>query len=353
MAAIFAATCLLPALAAYSPILPTAGRNHIQQFQQQRTSSIAALSSPIEEDGYSRKLTSAEYTAALRVDEAEVGALMSSYGFKAERPVTLPQQGVFCTRNIDLREIKAIGYDMDYTLIDYKMVLLEERVYHYSKEFLRSRGFPVSGLRFNHELVVRGLIVDTLLGHVLKVDRFGYVRRAMHGSRVLSQDEIAEAYGGGPPIDLRESRWKFLNTLFSVSEGCLYAQLVDRLDSGQLERDSTPPFETDRCSSYEQLYRAVSKALFKAHVQGKMKAEVMQDPLRFVNVDPAYTRTLLDQRAANKKLALITNSDWVYTNTMMTATYEPFLPEGMRWSDLFDVVVVSACKPEFFSPTRR
>ena len=102
-----------------------------------------------------------------------------------------------------------------------------------------------------------------------------------------------------------------------------------------------------------QLYRAVSKALFKAHVQSKMKAEVMQDPLRFVNVDPAYTRTLLDQRAAGKKLALITNSDWIYTNTMMTATYEPYLPHGMAWADLFDVVVVSACKPEFFSTSRR
>jgi len=97
----------------------------------------------------------------------------------------------------------------------------------------------------------------------------------------------------------------------------------------------------------------VSKALFKAHVQSKMKAEVMQDPLRFVNVDPAYTRTLLDQRAAGKKLALITNSDWIYTNTMMTATYEPYLPHGMAWADLFDVVVVSACKPEFFSTSRR
>ena len=42
-----------------------------------------------------------------------------------------------------------------------------------------------------------------------------------------------------------------------------------------------------------------------------MKDEIMQDPLRFVNIDPAYTRTLLDQRAAGKKLALITNSDWV------------------------------------------
>ena len=74
-----------------------------------------------------------------------------------ESPASLPQRGVFCTRELDLRGIKGIGYDMDYTLIDYKMVLLEERVYHYSKEYLLSKGFPVSGLCFEPELVVRGL----------------------------------------------------------------------------------------------------------------------------------------------------------------------------------------------------
>ena len=175
--------------------------------------------------GAESPLSSAEYTKALLTDEAEVAMKMAKFGLTAERPAVLPQRGVFCTRALDLREIKAIGYDMDYTLIDYKMVLLEERVYHYSKEFLRSKGFPVSGLRFNHELVVRGLIVDTLHGHTLKVDRFGYVRRAMHGTRMLSRQEIVATYGNGPPIDLRDSRWRFLNTLFSVSEGCLYAQL--------------------------------------------------------------------------------------------------------------------------------
>ena len=60
-----------------------------------------------------------------------------------------------------------------------------------------------------------------------------------------------------------------------------------------------------------QLYKAVSKALFTAHVQSKMKEEIMMEPLKFVNIDPAYTRTILDQKAAGKKLALITNSDWV------------------------------------------
>ena len=123
-----------------------------------------------------------------------------------------------------------------------------------------------------------------------------------------------------PPIDLREDRWVFLNTLFSVSEGCLYAQLVDRLDSGQLFTDCKEPFDASRCSTYEQLYRAVAKALFTAHVQSTMKEEIVQSPLKFVTVDPTFTQTLLDQRAAGKKLKLITNSDWVYTNTMMRRT---------------------------------
>ena len=62
---------------------------------------------------------------------------------------------------------------------------------------------------------------------------------------------------------------------------------------------------------------------------------------------------LLDQRKAGKQLALITNSDWVYTRTLMKVSYEPFLPDGMKWWQLFDLVIVSACKPDFFSEARR
>ena len=43
----------------------------------------------------------------------------------------------------------------------------------------------------------------------------------------------------------------------------------------------------------------------------------MADPARFVNCDAAFPRTLLDQRAAGKKLCLITNSDWIYTQAVI------------------------------------
>ena len=200
----------------------------------------------------------------------ETTAMLNDLQLNARTPLDTPPRGVFCTRSLDLKDIKCIGYDMDYTLIDYKMEVWEERAYHYSKEELQAKGFPVRGLEFNAELVCRGLIIDKENGNVLKVDRFGYVRRAMHGTRMLSRAETFEEYGRDQvDVDLRSDRWSFLNTLFSVSEGCLYAQLVDRFDSGQLLAECEPPFDTSRCSNYAQLFRAVSRALFRAHVQAQ------------------------------------------------------------------------------------
>ena len=82
---------------------------------------------------------------------------------------------------------------------------------------------------------------------------------------------------------------------------------------------------------------------------GLLKAKIVADPDRFVDLDKDIAATLLDQRRARKKLALITNSDWAYTSKMMNYAVDPYCPEGTTWRDLFDVVIVSANKPRFFS----
>ena len=47
----------------------------------------------------------------------------------------------------------------------------------------------------------------------------------MHGTRMMSWQEIREAYGR-EVVNLRtEGRWVFLNTLFSVSEAVMYMQV--------------------------------------------------------------------------------------------------------------------------------
>jgi hypothetical protein len=62
---------------------------------------------------------------------------------------------------------------MDYTLIHYDVNAWEGRAYEYGLETLRQQGLPVEGLRFDPDLVIRGLIMDKEFGNLIKVDRFG------------------------------------------------------------------------------------------------------------------------------------------------------------------------------------
>ncbi len=248
------------------------------------------------------------------------------------------ERQIFCNRTLNLRAIKAIGYDMDYTLIHYRIEEWERRAYEHLRQKLIGFNWPVEHLQFDPLLIVRGLIVDTQLGNLVKANRFGYVKRAFHGTRRLSFDEQRGRYSR-ILADLNEPRFLFLNTLFSLSEACMYAQLVDLLDDGKIPG----------VLGYADLYKAVRASIDEAHMEGQLKAEIIAHPDRFVELDPDLPLAILDQRHAGKKLLLITNSEWNYTKAMMGYAFDEFLPSDMRWRDLFDVVIVSARKPSFFS----
>eukprot|EP00873_Tetraselmis_striata_P025773 jgi/Tetstr1/446037/TSEL_033639.t1 len=268
-------------------------------------------------------------------------ALLQEMGISAASPESMPNRAIFCNRALNLRSIKAIGYDMDYTLIHYNVNEWEGLSFEYGLDYLRSIGCPVEGLKFKPELAIRGLILDKKLGNLVKVDRFGFVKRAMHGTRMLNPREMYKAYGRELVKYADTSRWKFINTLFSISEAVLFSQLVDRLDSGYL-----PEYVVGR--SYMALYDLVAKAQTSTIVEGKLKQEILKDPERFVELDPETPATLLDQRNAGKQLVLITNSDFQYTEAMMQYAFNRFLPAGMTWRDLFSMVIVQANKPAFF-----
>ncbi|KAG5096685.1 hypothetical protein JHK82_046539 [Glycine max] len=287
----------------------------------------ASLDGPIEE--------------VARSEARKAEDLLQDLGIPSPSSSRNSPRGIFCSRTLNLRSISAIGYDMDYTLIHYNVMAWEGRAYDYCMENLKNMGFPVDGLAFDPDLVViRGLVIDKEKGNLVKADRFGYIKRAMHGTKMLSTRAVSEMYGR-ELVDLRkESRWEFLNTLFSVSEAVAYMQMVDRLDDGTIP--------ADLALDYKGLYKAVGKALFWAHVEGRLKSEIMSKPELFVEPDPELPLALLDQKEAGKKLLLITNSDYLYTDKMMRHSFNRFLPNDMGWRDLFDIVIVSARKPEFF-----
>ncbi len=251
---------------------------------------------------------------------------------------TDPVRGIFTNRTLNLRSIKAIGYDMDYTLIHYRTDDLERRAYEITRDRLASTGWPVDDLVFDPTSVVRGLAVDLELGNLVKATRFGYVIRASHGTRMLTYDEVRSSYSG-TLIDLSEHRYEFMNTLYSLSEGNLFAQLVDLHDAGRLPG----------VRSYHELAEAVQTALDRTHVDSTLKAEIHADPDRYVVPDPEVVRALLDQQHAGKHLMLITNANWEFADNMMQLAFDPYLPGDMTWRELFPTIIVSSGKPGFFS----
>src|ERR1700757_2020821 len=98
------------------------------------------------------------------------------------RDLSIERQ-VFCNRTLNLRSVRAIGYDMDYTLIHYHVEQWERRAYDYLKEHFLSQGWPVKNLQFQPDQVCRGLVIDTLNGNLVKANRFGFIKRAVHGTQ--------------------------------------------------------------------------------------------------------------------------------------------------------------------------
>jgi 5'-nucleotidase len=244
---------------------------------------------------------------------------------------------IYANRTLNLRTIGAIGYDMDYTLVHYHADVWEKKAYERAKDLLRAEGWPVDDLEFDPGLVIRGLVIDAELGNIVKANRFGYVMRANHGTRLMEFEEQREVYRH-TPVDLSEPRFSFLNTLFSLSESCLYLQLVDLYD-----RHVFPEVH-----GYEDLFRRVRARLDETHIEGTLKAEIMADPEPFIDLDPEAPLALLDQLRSGKRLMLISNSEWQYARTVMAFAYDRFLPDGMTWRDLFELVIVGARKPGFF-----
>src|SRR3982751_1021062 len=98
-------------------------------------------------------------------------------------PTPRRERGVFCNRTLNMRSIKAIGYDMDYTLVHYRTEVWEARAYDRARDRFVARGWPCEILRFDPDAVIRGLVIDTERGNLVKANRFGFVKKAVHGTK--------------------------------------------------------------------------------------------------------------------------------------------------------------------------
>ena len=246
---------------------------------------------------------------------------------------------VFVNRTLNMKQINYIGLDMDHTLIRYHSHHFESLVYKLVvDELVNNHNYPIEikNFKFNFSNAIRGLVVDSKHGNILKLSRYGAIRQSYHGTQPVSYHAQKKMYRS-IYIDLRDPNYIAIDTAFSISFCVLYGQLVDY-------KDQNPHALPD----YNKLAFETLQAVNYIHSQGELKKTISNNFDHFVLRDPKVVHGLKRMMRYGKKIFLLTNSEAYYTKNILDYAITPYMNEGETWHDLFEFIITSANKPRFF-----
>ncbi|XP_013392914.1 cytosolic purine 5'-nucleotidase isoform X2 [Lingula anatina] len=285
---------------------------------------------------------------------------------------------VFVNRSLHLEKIKFYGFDMDYTLADYKSPQYESMAFNLVVQRLVDIGYPSEIKEFQYQptFPVRGLWFDKLYGNLLKVDQFGNILVCVHGFYFLKPHEVMKYYPN-KFIQFDDKRLYILNTLFNLPETYLLACMVDYFtnaegytgwkpsrklldfspgsahhDSSAIWQEDTGVKYGDLFMSYKSIFQDVRGAVDWVHIKGSLKSTTVENLDEYVVKDPRLSVMLDRMRSHGAATFLLTNSDYEYTNGVMSYLLDRKNNDGevvRDWTTYFDYIVVDARKPLFFS----
>lgn len=260
-------------------------------------------------------------------------------------PPPLPRR-VFTNRNLRLEKIRFVGFDLDWTLANYAPEAMSETAFALTLErMIAAHGYPAAAraAEYRPGFARRGLIVDREAGTVLKMNRHRYVGRAYFGREFFAGEGRVKHYRS-EPINPSADRFYFVDTLFELPEVSLFAELVELGKQGRLALDAGN-------EPYARLFGDVRAAIDSIHADGSLKRVILGDLARFLPDDPLLVPALERLTLGGRRLLLVTNSEWYFTDGICRHLFEGRGGVG-SWRELFDLVVVSARKPGFFRSSK-
>lgn len=267
-------------------------------------------------------------------------------------------------RNMDMfkfTDYDCIGFDLDNTLLRYNVTNLVHMEYEMLARFLvdergYSREHLLKPLGDNDlDFMQKGLLLDLKGGNVLRVSPDGVIRRACHGTNLLSIDKIRKIYP--------EQKWEVTNTFcndmletwngplservrsvldyFDIPASIAFARIVDALD----ETSSDVEYQYN---IWPDILDGLIYMFSREHFQSNkgIFGHLKNNPERYLRKCSAETISWL--REVKKRFAtfFLTGSNVDFAN--FTASYAL----GEDWRSLFDVAVCYARKPGFFTADR-
>lgn len=246
---------------------------------------------------------------------------------------------VFVNRILNMKKIKYIGLDMDHTLIRYNTQNFEALVYKLVIEhLLASKNYPetIKTFKFNFQDAIRGLIIDSKNGNILKLSRYGAIRQSYHGTKQINYADQKKFYRS-IYVDLNDPNYFAIDTSFSIAFCALFSQLIDLKDE-----------KPDELPSYATIALDVLSTVDKIHSDGSLKGYISKNLGDYVLKEPEVVEGLKRYIHYGKKIFVLTNSDFYYSKLLLDYAINPFLKKDETWENLFEYVITLASKPRFF-----
>lgn len=270
-----------------------------------------------------------------------------AYGYVSNKklPDDVNKLGIFANDELNLSEIDVYGYDYDYTLAAYKKATVENMIHSLAKKALVNElNYPQEMLKFDYDpdLTIRGLHYDIANGLLIKVNSVLQIQSdaVFRGRRQLKDDEVGRIYPARrlklddlEPTHNSPSQYVHLVDNFAKPVMCLLTDVI------QWFMDNGIDYEP------ESIYTDVRAVIDKAHPLFHLAAA--SEPRIILEQDPNIRPMLENLRMNGKTTFLMTNSPFEIVNAGMSYML------GTDWRHLFDLVIVSAKKPSFFSAKKR
>lgn len=249
---------------------------------------------------------------------------------------------VFTNAELKLSRIKVFGFDYDYTLASYTRDI-QPLIYNLATRYLvHELGYPnfVTQMRYNPHFAIRGLHFDTVLGHMMKLDYLYNIQpdAIFFGHQPLTVREVVSAYGSYHLTrDYVEQNCRQMVDVFCLPEAGLLADVIQGFKDRRISFDP------------RYIYEDVRKSIEFIHRSGDLHRAIVEDFSLYLRKTENLVPLLLKLRKAGKKTFLLTNSPYQFVDAGMEYLTMNELPETVpHWTDLFDLVLTSAKKPEFF-----
>lgn len=176
------------------------------------------------------------------------------------------------------------------------------------------------------------------LNHIQRIGS----RYAYYGKNLLNKDELEELYGPFRYISFNNfNKLRPISDMFALAEACLISDCIDVYNKIYDKNNF--------CC--DMVINDIQEAIRDVHISGLLHNNILQNKEKYIFYNQNLLSMLKYLKKNNKKLFLCTNSNYRFLEGAFS--YATDLKENEDWKDLFDVIICSAQKPDFFKSKKQ